>query len=92
MKVVINICYGGFGLSKEGLKLYNKLSGKKIEYCGDIRERNDPHLVKVVEKLGKKADGTYSELKIVEIPDGTDFIVEEYDGNEWIARTHETWS
>lgn len=30
-------------------------------------------------------------LRIVEIPDGTDYIVGEYDGSEHIAETHRTW-
>lgn len=55
-------------------------------------ERNDPLLVQVVEELGEKANGSHATLKIVEIPDGTDFTIEEYDGNEHIAESHQTWS
>ena len=32
-----------------------------------------------------------STLKIIEIPDDVDWIIEEYDGNEWVAEKHRTW-
>lgn len=54
--------------------------------------RADPNLVRVVEMLGDAANGKHAELEIVEIPDGTDFVVEEYDGQEWVAEAHRTWS
>lgn len=54
-------------------------------------ERNDPLLVKVVEILGEKANGEYAELKIVEIPDDVDWIIEEYDGAEWVSEKHRIW-
>ena len=55
-------------------------------------QRNDPILVEVVNELGEKADGFCSELKIVEIPDDVEWIIEEYDGKEWIAEDHRRWS
>lgn len=54
-------------------------------------DRSDPDLVYVVEKLGEKANGDCAELKIVEIPDGVDWEIEEYDGSEWVAEKHRTW-
>lgn len=60
-------------------------------YDRDI-ERNDSVLVEVVEVLGEKANGRCADLKVVEIPDGVDWQVEEYDGNEWVAEVHRTWS
>jgi hypothetical protein len=56
----------------------------------DIK-RNDPALVKTVEKLKGEADGRYAKLQVVEIPDDVDWEVEEYDGSEWIAEKHRTW-
>jgi hypothetical protein len=29
---------------------------------------------------------------VVEIPDGTDYEISEYDGNEHIAEKHRTWA
>ena len=34
----------------------------------------------------------YSELKVVEIPDDVEYDIQEYDGNEWVAEKHRTWS
>jgi hypothetical protein len=53
--------------------------------------RDDPNLVKVVEKLGEKANGRCASLAIVDIPDDVEWDVEEYDGNEWVAEHHRTW-
>lgn len=139
MKVVINVRYGGFGLSSEAIKEYLRLKDKEcffyeqtkyehrdgvVEYkkvtsnddsaffsvvtkdlgettkklpdkyyfmAHDIK-RNDEDLIKVVEKLGEKANGQFAELKIVEIPDDIEWSIEEYDGTEWIAEKHKTWS
>jgi len=54
-------------------------------------DRSDKFLVQVVEELGEKANGSCAELKVVEIPDGIDYEIEEYDGMEWISEAHRTW-
>ena len=85
MKIVINDCYGGFGLSEEAEELYVQKKNISGPFRGDIL-RNDSVLVEVVETLGDKASGIYSKLKVVEIPDDvTDWRIEEYDGWEHIA-------
>lgn len=48
-------------------------------------DRADPLLVQVVQELGEKANGACAALKIVEIPDGVEWEIAEYDGNEHIA-------
>jgi hypothetical protein len=53
--------------------------------------RTDPLLIRVIEKLGKKAGDKFSELRIVEIPDGTEYEIDEYDGNESIHEVHRSW-
>lgn len=136
-KVVINKCYGGFGLSEQayerlislgvpvrgyveqkrgpdGLWLPESLNegevifDRALEPTSDIRDsmlriggrywetwlsrsRQHPLLIRVVEELGEAANGPHAELKVVEVPDGVEFEVEEYDGREWIAETHRTW-
>lgn len=148
MEVVINVCFGGFGLSneavyrliKKGSKVIKKYHPKDYyggdaplrpnekweeEYKEDVRKakpfrdgykvgdkwgglfykagniytdvgrvrmnRSDKDLIVVVKELGKKADGYCAELKIVKIPDGVDYTIEEYDGLEHIAEKHRTW-
>ncbi len=59
-------------------------------YCRDI-PRNDPQLVEIVRKMKSQGNGQCAKLRIVEIPDGADWEIEEYDGNEHIAEKHETW-
>lgn len=54
-------------------------------------DRNDPALIQTVEELGQKANGFCADLTIVEIPDGVDWILMEYDGSEHIAERHRTW-
>ena len=91
-KVVINKCFGGFGLSDLALKKIQKLKGSEVVSSGYDLERDDPILVKVVEELGKKANGTFADLKVVNVPDGVKWQVEEYDGSEWVAEIHRSWS
>ena len=86
MKIVINSCYGGFGLSREAIDRYctekgihpgkwNDTYSYYMEFSEDEIPRDDEVLVKIVEELstnvngiGGKADGRFSELKIVEVP------------------------
>lgn len=89
-KIVINVRYGGFGLSPKARIRYEELGGKATS---DYRiGRNESALVQTVEELGEEASGRFAELKVVEIPDGVDWVVEEYDGSEWVSERHETWS
>jgi len=92
MKVVINTCYGGFGLSEESLKEY-KL---RARITGDISywniPRDCPYLVAMVEEGGTDVDGIYSELKVVDVPDDVNWYIHEYDGMEHVAERHRTWS
>lgn len=134
MKIVINVCYGGFGLSHEAVMRYAELKGFKlypfvekkdgfekyrpyvkgekaflIHYskkpllkngsCDDSTyfsesniSRTDKTLIQVVKELGKKANAEHAKLKIIEIPDDVEYQIEEYDGNEWVAEVHKTWS
>lgn len=91
-RVVINKCHGGFGLSDEAVTRYKELTNitDKDFWDRDI-PRDDPYLIQIIKELGDKANGSYAELKIVEIPEDVDWIVEEYDGREWIAERHRTW-
>jgi hypothetical protein len=146
MKVVINKCFGGFGLSDaayeqliawgvpaikyseqergpDGLyrpqpmndgevifdnelilpgeserhdKLYHTYKGRssmtqRYWDCWTRNSRSHPLIVRLVEELGKRASGACAELAVVEIPDGVEYEISEYDGHEHIAERHRTW-
>ena len=54
-------------------------------------QRDDPLLVQVVEEMEGEANGPYSSLRVVEIPDDVDWVLQEYDGHEHIAEAHRRW-
>jgi len=97
LKIVINSCHGGFSLSEKAQKLscqYSMIEWKDWEEDWsyyDI-ERNDQYLVRVIEELGDDANGRFSELKVVNIPDEVEWQIEEYDGLEWVAEKHRIWN
>jgi hypothetical protein len=84
-----------------GFKLYEQVDGSFTMFYRDAElkdyfldcdiPRDDENLVKVVEALGTAANGKYSELKIVEIPDDVNWMICENDGREWVAERHRTW-
>jgi hypothetical protein len=67
------------------------LDKKYLLYSRDIN-RTHPLLIKCIEELDEKANGQFAKLKIVEIPDGVEYTIEDYDGIEHIAEVHSTWS
>ncbi|MBQ0125428.1 MAG: hypothetical protein KBS59_03785 [Clostridiales bacterium] len=89
MKVVINRCFGGYGLSREAYEFLG-MKWDGYGYAWNI-ERNDPKLVACVEALGEKANGRGASLRVVEVPDDVEWNIEEYDGMETIEEVHRTW-
>ena len=93
-KVVVNRCFGGFGLSRKAVEILqerldddtiNNYSFRADEY------RTNPELVRVVEELGDRANGFYAKLEVVEIPDDVTWFIDEYDGTETIREKHSWW-
>jgi hypothetical protein len=141
MKIVLNKCYGGFGVSHEAIMRYGELKGVEVvlytndePHTGDStifkritveemeelsdwaisyvvnppegdtfevdydREDNeipeflstydfekyraDPEFIQTVEELGKLASGRFANLVVVEIPDGAEYDISDYDGVE----------
>lgn len=74
MKMIINDCFGGFGVRQEVLD--------ELELNGFSEEelRTAARLIEEIEN-GKDVSDDYAELKVVEIPDeSTDYYLDEYDG------------
>lgn len=135
-KVILNKCFGGFGVSKEAYELYAKKKGIDVfhytqanlkneiytyatddnrsfdfyftkdfgdnvyisnedfkKYFLNLNEdfREDKTLIEVVEELGEKTNAFYSNLKIVEIPDDLDYIIDNYDGIETLHQKVKEW-
>ena len=93
MFIVINDRHGGFGLSKQAIENYCKNKGilNSDDFNPHSIDRCDSTLINIIRTMGDLANDRYSRLKIVEIPDGTDYFIQEYDGMEWIAESHRTW-
>ena len=129
MKIVINVCHGGFGLSEAAILRYADLAGFKLymqkesymthfyripvaeyeviaEECRKSRdytksnelyftdrniERTDTHLIQVVKEMGDTANGRCADLTIIEIPDGVQWQIDEYDGYESVHEVHRSW-
>jgi hypothetical protein len=96
-KLVINTNYGGFGLSEVAIKRAQEISNDPnwggVRFTGNrlydehitlAVPRTDPILVQVVEELGRQASGKYSTLEVVDVPPGSKYRIQEYDGMEWI--------
>jgi len=60
-------------------------------FCEWNIKRNDPVLVEVVEHLGDLANGRYSKLKVVEVPDDVKWYIHDYDGVEEVHEEHRKW-
>lgn len=55
--------------------------------------RNHPMLVQCVEEFGsERASGDCGKLEIVEIPDGIEWEIDDYDGMESIHEQHRSWA
>ena len=105
-KIVINRCYGGFGVSKECAKwmaerehqeaqkaLIDETNVDEDEFFMFEPNREDNLLIEAIETLGSElCSGNFSELTVVEIPEDVKYIIQEYDGKEWIAEAHRRWS
>ena len=69
---------------------YNSYYGCSQKYNFEY-DRADPYLIKAVETLGCEANGSFAELKVVEIPDGIEWEIDDYNGMETIHEKRRTW-
>jgi hypothetical protein len=98
-KIVINTCYGVFGLSIEAEKMLAKKKGfdsrsewNRSHRSSDLCEfRDDPDLIEIVETMGDASYSPCAKLSIVTIPADVEWQIEDYDGAEWVAEKHRTW-
>lgn len=88
-KILYNACFGGFGLSQAALAEYTRLTGKYAKNAYGNIDRSDPDLVAVVESMGEAANGLCANLRIRELPVGTRYRIDEYDGLERVMTIDE---
>lgn len=83
--------YGSDGTEHWHMPYLSDQDGKTIR--ADDIARTDPILVQVVEELGERADTRFSNLQIAEVPAGTKYRIDEYDGNESVMTVDDyEWS
>jgi len=97
MQVVINTSYSNFAISADAIsliqkKIKNPKAKSQINAYAFHNDRSNPLLVETVQKLGAKANGLYTTLKIVEIPDDVEWRVDAINGKEVIREKHRIWS
>jgi len=108
MKVVINDCYGGYGISFDAMLDLVRIKGldyavvvdeseKVIQvegrnyYHWDI-DRADKDLIQLLEEKGNEyVSDSCAQLKVIEIPDGIEYVILEFDGTERIVEKGRVW-
>lgn len=94
VEIVLNVRYGGFGLSK-----YAELQLKKLGMTNDeildikyrCTSRSDPRLIQVVREMGESANARFSDLSVITIqlsPFQT-YRIRDNDGQEYIQKIWE---
>lgn len=101
MKIAVNKCFGAFCVSKAVYSAlgmawdgYGLLNNKdfEIESDNDMEYRSHPKLIAAIEKVGEKeASGYLADVRIIDIPEGVDWEIGEYDGIETVHEKHRRW-
>ena len=91
--IVVNRCFGGFGLSEKAKARYAELKGvPACDVYSHAIERDDPCLIQAVREIGvENARDEYARLEVVEIPADVAWEIDEYDGQEMIREKSRTW-
>lgn len=89
MKVLYNDCYGGFSFSEEFLEeLKRRHPEKEFKDYYHQGLRDDPDTIALFEEWGsKRSSGHFSKIELDEIPDGVEYDIREYDGQEGVSWT-----
>ena len=104
MEIVINRCFGGFSVNRKCAEVMAELGSeialRELEKdkpgldfnSYEFEDRTDKYLIQAVKKLGKDANATHAYLKIITIPDGIKWEIEDYNGMESVAEKHRKWN
>lgn len=96
MKIIVNKSFGGFNFSEEAQQMICKLKGLNYDKM-DFETRNnifddyenesirtDKDAISIVEQLGAKASIEVSKMTVIEIPDDSHYLIDDYDGYETV--------
>jgi hypothetical protein len=73
------------------LNCYRREDG--VHFSVNEIRRDDPVLVEVINELGEEESSKWScRPKIVTIPNGVKWQIEQHDGREWVAEKHRIWT
>jgi hypothetical protein len=94
VSVLINIKYGGYGLSEQAMKMYSDRTGNKIDKYGDYTiSRSDPVLIQIFKELGPAINDKCCQINEGKVPvdavHANAFEIDDYDGAEGININHE---
>ena len=89
IEILLNICYGGWNISKKAIELYKLRSPSFNVTENDFDyyfNRHDPILVQIYKELGNEFDNKYSKTKIKKIIKKYEnyYDIHEYDGKECV--------
>lgn len=75
------------------LEMYKTGPGRNDYFSDRDIDRTDPVLVDLIEEWGsERCSGRFARLVVAEIPTGVAYLIEEYDGNEYIEyRDNISW-
>jgi hypothetical protein len=99
MKIAINRCWGGFGISEAvfkelGIKYtgYGSIDNEDLGIVSDDYNayRASAKLISAIEKVGiENASDSLAKIYIVDIPDDVEWEIDNYDGMETIHENTE---
>ena len=80
MKIILYGTWGGFHLSDEVVNIYKEKTGVTLDQWAYDIDRTDPILIQVIKENDPEDD-----YKVFNLSKGTEYIIDNYDGNEYLT-------
>ena len=87
-EVMVNRCYGGFGLSQAAMDEYRRRCPSSSTVCDCDLSRHDAVMIQIVKDLGSAAaSAQHASVQLLRVPSEYvhHYTIEEYDGMESVA-------
>ena len=85
--IVVQLGFGSFEPPKECREFMKARGSPNHAHDLDDMPRTDPQLIEWVQTLQHEE----GDLVVLEIPDGTDWMIVDAYGDEYVAERHKTW-